>query len=197
MSDLIGELDASIQARLEADADFQASLADLDDETKTQTITQRKTEELNKEILTYKEGSEKAAKAQELADNYKVRAEKAEKLASEKVPSNTETFSTKDVLALTENKIGSEDYDEVVRIAKILDKPVAEALKDKTMKTILETRAEERRTAATAHIGGGARGSAKVSGEDLLATAQRTGIVPETDDGMRALFRAKMERKLK
>lgn len=105
-----------------------------------------------------------------------------------------ETLSTKDFLALTESKVSSEDFDEVVRVAKVLGKSIGEALKDTTLKTILETRAEERKTAQATHVKGGARGTTKTDGEALLNKAETTGEVPETAEGMKSLAEARIAR---
>ena len=200
MTNIYGELDTSIQAKIEADTDFQATLADLSDEEKEQTIIARKSEEFNKELATLKEESEKGKKAQELADNYKVRAEKAEKelKGSKFEKSDTEpSLTPKDTLALMEAKVTSDDIDEVVRVSKILGKTVAETLKDKTMQTILSERAEERKTAEIAQTGKNQRGSTKTTGADLLDRAEKTGEIPEDDEGMRKIFQAKMARKIR
>ena len=193
------DINQVVQEKIDADADFQASIVDLSDDEKATAITTKKSEVLSSEFASLKEKADAAAKAEELANNYKIRAEKAEAEAKkgEKpvVPSND--FSMKDALAFQEAGVTSEDYDEVVRVAKILDKPIAEALKDTTLKTILETRKEERTTANATQTRGGARGTSKVSGEDLLSKAQRTGEVPETDEGMQAIFAAKMARRAK
>ena len=92
-------------------------------------------------------------------------------------PSQEPTFTPKDTLALIEAKVSSEDFDEVVRVSKILGKPIAEALKDKTLKSILTERVEERRTANATHTGGGRRTST-VSGADLLEAARAGQDVP-------------------
>lgn len=199
MENIYGKLDASIQARLDEDVDFQATLEGLSDEDKTQTISERKSEELNKELSTLKEGSEKAEKAQELAENYKIRAEKAERLAKEKgePKADEQSLSTKDALALVNAKVSDEDYDEVIRVSKTLGKNIAETLKDKIMQTILAERVEERQTANATQIGKNQRGASKTTGEDLLDKAEKTGEVPEDKEGLQALWRARMARKLK
>ena len=200
MENIYGELDASIQAKLEEDTDFQVTLAGLSDEEKEQAISTRKSEEMNKELASLKEESEKAKKAQELADNYKIRAEKAEKeLKGSKVnnPEPEQSLTPKDTLALVDAKVSSEDIEEVTRVAKILGKPIAEALKDKTMQTILSERVEERKSAEIAQTGKNQRGVSKVTGADLLDKAEKTGEMPEDEDGMRKIFQAKMARKVR
>lgn len=100
------------------------------------------------------------------------------------------SLTPKDYLALTRAGVTDEDFDEVVRVAKILGKPIAEALSDKTLKSILSERADERKTANATHTKGGARGTAKVSDEDVLSKAERGEAV----DDMTAIFRARQQR---
>lgn len=193
------ELDAVVQGKLEADTDFNASLVDLSDEDRATAISAKKSEILSGEFASLKDKADKAEKAEEIARDQKIRAEKAERELKEKSDKGLsgEVLSPKDYLALQESKVTSEDFDEVLRVSKILGKPITEALKDSTMKSILETRNEERRSAAAAHTGGGSRGTSQVKGEDLLSKAEQTGEVPDTDEGMRELFKAKLARKLK
>jgi len=106
-------------------------------------------------------------------------------------PSNN--LSTKDVLALTQAGVTADDFDEVERVAKILGKPILEALQDKTLKSILKERADERKTAEVTHTRGGARGTAKVSDADILAKAER-GEVVDSEEGMQAIRRARQAR---
>lgn len=198
MENIYGELDASIQARIDADTDFQATLDGLSDEDKSTAISEKKSEELNKELSSLKKGSEKAKKAEELADNYKIRAEKAEKELKVKGGKvEDQSLTTKDALALVNAKVSDEDYDEVIRVSKIFGKSIGETLKDKTMQSILSERVEERRTAELAQTGKNRRGESKTTGEDLLAKAEKTGEVPEDEEGLKKLFQARMARKVK
>lgn len=108
--------------------------------------------------------------------------------------SKQENLSNKDLLYLAKADIHEDDMDEVLEIAKLRKVPVSEA--HKFMKPILAQRQEERTTAAATQTKGGARGTSKVSGEDLLARAERTGEVPDTAEGMSALFSARLARRL-
>ena len=197
MEDIIGSLETLIQEKIDGDVDFQAELETLSDEDKTQKIAERKSEEINKELHSLKEASEKTKKAEELANNYKIRAEKAEAKAKGEVKVEEQSLTTKDALALVNAKVSNEDYDEVIRVAKVLGKNIGETLKDKTMLTILNERVEERRTAEATLIGKQKRGSSKNTGEDILDKAEKTGEVPEDEEGMQKLFQARLARKIK
>jgi len=156
------------------------------------------------------EGAEEIRKQTELAKNYKKRAEKAEKdLKStkdsmkefEEVASREESHSNspeqltpKDYLALRDSDISAEDFDEVQSYANFRNVPIAQILKDKTLKAILEDRTEERRTADATQVKGGQRGASKTTGADLLAKAEKTGEVPDTAEGMKAMQEARIAR---
>jgi len=118
-----------------------------------------------------------------------------ERLKKEKqAPSKTDGISNKDVLFLAKADVHSDDMDELLDWAKFKKVSVEEA--HKQLKTTLDVRAEERRSAGAAHVKGGARGSSKVSGQDLLRKAEQTGEIPDTADGLHDLFAARMARRL-
>lgn len=164
-------------------------------------------DEITEEIIESAEESETSQpdeveelrKRAALADDYKKRAEIAEreakKLQKKDVHSNDD-LTTKDVYALMNAKVPEEDIEQVAEYAKFKKITVAEALKSSIVKTMLEESQEQRRTANATQTRGGARGTSKVSGEELLAKAERTGEVPETDEGMRELFNARLMRRV-
>lgn len=168
-------------------------------ETTEETVEETETEETTEDTeevpaLSKQEVEElraKAAKADELEKKNKQLYERAKK----NVPSKDPNLSPKDYLALTNAGITAEDFDEVVRVSTVLGKPISEALRDDVMKTILDRRAEERRTAAATHTSGGARAVKKTTGEDLLRKAEATGEIPDDEDGMAKVINARMERK--
>ena len=103
-------------------------------------------------------------------------------------------MTPKDTLALIEAKVSVEDYDEVVRVAKILGKPVMDALKDNTLKSILRERVEERLTANASQVKS-PRSSSKPAGEVLLDRASK-GELPEKDEDITNLAEARMAERL-
>ena len=128
-------------------------------------------------------------KAEEVARNQKIRAEKAEGKRVEKpAPSeNKNELSTKDLYALMEAKIPQADIDEVIEYAKLKNIPLTEAIQSNVVKAILADKAEHRASADATNTGAARRGSSKVSDETLLANANK-GIVPEDDEGMKRLI---------
>jgi LPS O-antigen subunit length determinant protein (WzzB/FepE family) len=138
----------------------------------------------------------KLLKAEELANNYKIRAEKAEKLAKTiKVEAKPDTskpvsMSTRDYIALVNNKINEEDIGEVEDYAKYRGISIAEALKSSVVKTLISEKEEIRKTAQATNTSNARRGSSQVSPETLLNKA-RKGEVPESDEDIMKLVRAR------
>lgn len=151
--------------------------------------------EVSEEVETQEsieEIKERLAKAEELANNYKVRAEKAEKSSKLKPPQDVNSLSTKDFLAITNAKVPEEDIDEVVEYAKYRKTSVSEILKDPIMKATLDLRAEERNTALAANVSTTRRGSQRVPDDVLLDNASK-GRMPESDVEINRLLKAKFE----
>lgn len=155
------------------------------------------------EDVNVEQDQDEIAKARELANNYKIRAEKAERLLKQKSEAkpaedvklqNDVALTPKDYLALTEHKIGSEDFDEVLRLSKLLGKSIAETVKDKTAKIILEQRAEERATSLAAHTGNGRRGTKAETADDILEKFSK-GHISEKDDDIEKLVKARIAQK--
>lgn len=126
-------------------------------------------------------------KAEEIARNQKIRAEKAEQelKALKKTPPKVEETITpksdgltaKDVIALRD--VHEEDVDYLLDEAKLRNKSVAELKKDPYMKIILQTRAEERKTAEATATSSNRQSSSKSKGEDLLKRAVENKLSPD------------------
>jgi hypothetical protein len=156
----------------------------------TEEVTPEVTSETTEEE-TVEEVKAKLAKATELADNYKVRAEKAEKKAKEVVQPATEAkgdLSSKDIIAINRANIHEDDLDEVIDYAKYKKISIGEALKSGVVKTLLKDKEEQRKTAAATNTGTARRSSVKVSDEEVVAQSER-GQVPEDPE---VLARARM-----
>lgn len=196
MNENNGSLVASIQQKLEADTEFQDSLVDLSEEDKQKAIQEKTSELIDAEFNNvYTE----SGKNKELAENYKVRAEKAEGILKNNKPKAGEgespkpntseenkDLSSKDLIALMTAKVPEEDVDDVVEYAKFKGISVAEALKTDVVKTTLASKAETRKTAQATHTGAGSRGTYKVSDETLLNKASK-GEMPESDEDIARL----------
>lgn len=119
--------------------------------------------------------------------------ERLKKQESRPQQTSTDSLSAKDFLALKDANISADDFDEVQEFATFKKISIADAIKNPTLRSILNERQEERRTAhATATKS--PRGATKASGDDLLRKAERTNELPDNDDGMRAIFEARRAR---
>jgi hypothetical protein len=128
-------------------------------------------------------------KAEELANNYKIRAEKAEKKAKPEIKAD---LSTADIFALNKAGVEYEDINEIVEYAKLRKVSVPEALNSSVIKTILAEKAENRKVAEASNTGKTAKRQTSVSDETLLANATK-GIVPESDADMQRLIDARLK----
>lgn len=178
-----GDLDALIQGKIDADNDFQASLDSLSDDEKEQTISQKRAELIKQE---YSSVADKAKKNEELANNYKIRAEKAEKgtpiKPNENPPPKKEDgdLSPKDLYALMESKVPQADIDEVIKASKLLGKSVAETLQDGFVKARLKDLNEQRDTANATNTTGSKRTTVKLDDAGLVEKAlQGKDVDPE------------------
>ncbi|MFA5543267.1 MAG: hypothetical protein WDA47_05800 [Bacilli bacterium] len=138
---------------------------------------------------------EEAKKAKELAENYKVRAEKAEAKAKEgKDTPKTDSLSQKDLVALIRAEVHEDDFDEVIDYAKLKNIEVADALKSSVIRTILSEKKEERASAQATSTGNKGAGTKAPSGSELLSRAQKTGELPDDEEGLKKLINAEFKK---
>lgn len=155
-------------------------------------------EEQVEEVTEEETAEEKIARLekekQELDEKNKklyARTKEAESKVKEPV---TDGLSAKDFLALKDANITAEDFDEVQEFARYKKISIAEALGNRTLKNILSERADERKTAQATETRS-PRIAHKITGEDTLRKAENTGEVPESDDAMRSMLQARLERR--
>lgn len=179
----------------------QVDLETLTEEEIYQIESGEKTEEdfiaeyKSKSEATLEELREKARKNEELATNYKIRAEKAEKSKGEhheSTPTN-DSIPQKDLIALLKANVEEEDIQEVLDYSKLKNISVSEALKSSVVKSILSEKNEERQTASITATGNIRKGVNKPTGSALLERASK-GEMPESDEDMAALVRARLDR---
>lgn len=143
-----------------------------------------------------------ALKLKELSDNYKIRAEKAErkvKVAPEtkqevKSVNGRSTENLKDIYALVEAKVPEEDISEVEDYAKYKGISIAEALKTQAVRSILNEKSEMRNVASATNTGGSKRVGGRVSDETLLANAEK-GNFPDSDAEIDRLVKLQFSKK--
>lgn len=124
-----------------------------------------------------------AKKAKDKIDSLKVKPEEQE------VTKQPDQLSQADVIALARSKVEDEDMQEVLDFAKFKNIPVAEALKNSTLQTILKERDEVRESAKVARDGKSKRAATELSDEAIVEMA-RKGTLP--DDKYDRLAQAEM-----
>lgn len=141
------------------------------------------------------------AKADEVANNQRIRAEKAEAAAKGNKPKplvmaapKAGALDTGDLYALMEAKVPQEDVKDVAEYAKFKGISIAEALKSTTVKGILADKEEQRNVAAATNVGPARRGSVAPTDQTLVGLAQK-GEMPESDEDLRRLTVARRARK--
>lgn len=130
-------------------------------------------------------------KAEELAKNYKIRAEKAEKKKPLETQKSTTSPSIEDTFALMKANIAEEDISDVKEYAQFKGISIAEALKTSAVRSILAEKEEQRTVAQATNTGSSKRSSGKLSDEALIANAQK-GQIPESDADIDRLVKLKM-----
>lgn len=139
------------------------------------------------------------AKAEELAQNYKIRAEKAErkpeKVETTKVaPKKSSELSPVDIIAISKANIEAEDIDDVLRYAKFEGISIVEALKSDITQAILSKKHELRQSAQATNTGTSRRGSSTISDAKLLSDFSK-GILPDSDTDLDRLTSLQVNRK--
>ena len=161
--------------------------------------TQEETVDLDTTEESYEESVEdiraKLAKAEELAKNYKIRAEKAERHGKTDVletSKNQSTNSLEDTYALIKANVPQEDISDVREYAQFKGISIAEALNTGAVRSILAEKAEQRTVAVATNTGTSKRSSGKISDEALLANAN-AGKIPEDQASIDRLVALKMK----
>ncbi len=113
---------------------------------------------------------------------------KKEESEAPKPSENKEEYSLEDTIAIINDKVTEkEDIETVKKFAKLEGISIADALKSPIVKTILSTKAEERKTAQATNTGVSRKATSKVSGEDLLEKFNQ-GEVPEKDEDLKKII---------
>lgn len=158
-------------------------------------------DEAGDEEETVEQLRDRLKKAEELAHNQKVRAEKAEsklkkggdpKKEEKAIPSKeAEGLTNSDMFALVKANIAEEDIDEVRDYASLKGISIREALNASFVKSLLSEKAEQRKTAEATNTGTSRRASTKTT-EQLLSEAEN-GNLP---DDPALLAKARFQRKV-
>ncbi len=182
----MNEFENEIQAKITADAEFQATLTGTDEE-KSVLIEAKLAELRDAGLKELRENAGKLSKAEQIAEDQRKRAEKAEGEVKKYKPTDTKPngddkqLSTKDFYALTNAKVPEDDVDEVVEVAKFKNITVAEALKLPMVKAILADKAEVRKTASATQTRQTRSQNTAPDGDSIIQDARSKGesAIPE------------------
>jgi hypothetical protein len=188
MSDeLNDELESKTEPTEEVEKTEAVEDESVDEESEDLEVLQEKNKRLY-ERAKKAEAEAKLLKAERLKaeEQAKVKVElKAEPKPSEK----QEVLTPMDAILLSKANITeAEDIEEIVNYANFRKIPVKDALKDKTMQTILKDREEQRQTAEATNTGAARRGSSKPTPEQLLANVSIGKLPDDPADLVSARF---------
>lgn len=168
----------------EQQSDVVESLNPQEEVTEQEVITPAEESETSQPDI------EELTKRAALADDYKKRAEIAErenkKLKS--VHSDTPTHSLADLRAIS--SVHEDDVERLERFAKAENIPLKDAVRNPEWKAIEALRAEQRQTASAANVTNVRRGPTQVSEDTLLSNAA-SGKLPDSDAEIERLIAAK------
>jgi hypothetical protein len=133
----------------------------------------------------------KLLKAEQLAFNQKVRAEKAEKLVKSTQKIDTPSLSTTDAIALIGANIKEgEDIEEVENWAKYKGISIAQALKSDELKAVLGIKAEKRGSAQATNTGSARHSPSNLTEGQILQRAKEGREIPNSKEDMDKLVKA-------
>lgn len=185
------------------DTDESEDSEDSEDED-SEDESDDESEDSSEDDETPKQLKKRLAKAEQLAENQRIRAEKAErKLKGKGKPApgqkseQSSNLSPQDTVAIIRAEIAAEDINDVVEFAKFKKISVTEALKSSILKAALAEKAEKRNTGNATNTGKHRPGSRKPSGSSLLKKAQTSGEIPSDDESMDALLEARSKERTK
>ena len=186
-----------IKKSVDLDSLNEADKKALESGEKTEEDLLAEHEEVEKKEKEDKE--EELKKSKEIAENQKIRAEKAEAKAKDTeekddLPPKNE-LSQNDLLALMRAKVTEEDTQEVVDYATLKKISVQEALNSDVIKSILAEKEEKRKTAEATNVDQKRKGQAILSGSDILKDAEEKGELPESEEGMEKLVETRFAKK--
>lgn len=162
-------------------------------------VTPEVTPETPEEEVDWKakaeEEKQSRLKAEEVAENQKIRAEKAEKKAKDVRIEAKADLSSRDTIAIINARVHEDDVDEVLDYAKYKKISIAEALKSSFIKTSLAEKEELRNTAEATNTGRTRSGNSKQSGDALLSKAKKTGELPDREEDLDTMLESRYTKK--
>lgn len=133
-------------------------------------------------------------KAKEIAENQRIRAEKAEAKAKAQPTQERTGLNAGDMMAIKNANITEKDMDLVEKFARDNSLSLRESLQHPHVKAILAYEEELRTSAVASNVENVRRGAVKVTDETLINNAN-SGKLPTNDDEIEALISARLKRK--
>lgn len=168
-------LETLVQEKLDADTDFNATLADLSDEDKSKAIATKKSEIINSE---FKSLADKAKEADKKFQDQQARAKKLEDDAKKNKPV-AEGLSQDDLLFIAKSNIHEDDLDEVKDFMAYKKISAKDALKNESLKAVLAHNAELRKSAEAASAKPTRPAAQKLTDEAVVNDAMNNDKIPE------------------
>lgn len=152
------------------------------------------TEDTSREEVTEASEPKQEKNWEEIANNYKIRAEKAERKAKEiQEPVKKVELTNMDILAIAKSDVHEEDIDRVTKFAQMEGISVKEALANSDLQAILERRQEARRVAEASNTGK-TRNTTTEQSADALLDGARQGKMPDPKN-LDSFFEAQLKAK--
>ena len=133
-------------------------------------------------------------KAKQIAENQRIRAEKAEAKAKARPEPTQSSLNAGDMMAIKNADLDPQDMDLVEKFARDNSMSLRDALAHPHAKAILAYEAELRTTAVASNVDGVRRGTIKVTDDTLLHNASANKL-PTSDDDIERLIAARMKQK--
>ena len=114
---------------------------------------------------------------------------------TKEVKSESSQTSTKDLMALMENKVSTDDISDVEEYAKFKKVSFSDALKSPILKAILADKTEKRNSANATSTGSTKKSPSKLSDEALFERAEKTGQLPDSDEDLQRLVEFQTRKK--
>lgn len=166
------------------------STNDIDETINDIEIDLEESQEDDEETITIPK--KKWTEALSAKDHWKKKATAIQpEVRTEKKETQTEQLSVKDSYALVKADVHEEDVEDVLEYAKFKKIPVAEALKSSVVKSMLAEKDEFRKSQEASTTANTRKAQPKVTPDVILENA-RKGKLGDSEEEIRALFKARM-----
>lgn len=171
--------------------DIIESTNDTETTENTEVELNLETEEANEDEVA--ELKKKLATTEAQKEHWRTKAQKKEETketTTEKAVAVPQ-ISIRDTIALSKADVHEDDLEEVLEYAQFKKISIADALKADVIKKTLSERKEHRETANATNTSKNRGANSKVPESALLAKAEKTGELPESDEELNRMLSAR------